>query len=68
MSEVLKTLFEDFYSDKIVNLHVIGDYMKMLKYLKKLDKIQKKKDYYMKIFKEQNLLERKDKGFLCFKK
>lgn len=42
--------------------------MKMLNYLQKLDKNQKKKEYYDKLYKEQNLVIRKQFGSLCFKR
>jgi len=41
-----------FIEDKVVRSYVVGDYMKMLQYLKKLDRIWKKKEYYMKLYKE----------------
>ena len=36
----------------MIGLHVIGEYMKMLQYLKRLDKINKKKEYYLKLYRE----------------
>lgn len=40
----------------------------MLYYLKKLDKINLKKEYYDKIYKEHNRVVRKVEGKMCFKK
>lgn len=42
--------------------------MKMLSYLQKLDKNQKKKEYYDKLYKEQNKIVRKQFGSLCYKR
>ena len=60
----------------MLGVHVIGDYMKMLQYLKRLDKINKKKDYYLKLYRDlsneeihdQTKIPRKITGRLCFKK
>lgn len=45
-------MMEKDYPNEVVGVHVIGDYMKMLWYLRRLEKIQKKKDYYCKLYKE----------------
>ncbi|CDW80277.1 integral membrane protein [Stylonychia lemnae] len=52
---------------KLVRTYVVGDYMKMLQYLKKLDRMWRKKEYYMKIYREKHLDTKKQKGILCFK-
>jgi hypothetical protein len=45
--------------EKLVKCHVVGDYMKMLQYMQKLDRNHKKKDYYLKLYKEENKIVRK---------
>lgn len=42
--------------------------MKMLNYLQKLDKIQRKKEFYMKLYRQDKQAPRKNTGMLCFQK
>lgn len=52
---------------KLVRTYVVGDYMKMLWYLQKLDRMWRKKEYYMKVYKENKQDIKRQRGILCFK-
>jgi hypothetical protein len=50
-----------------LNIHVIGDYLRILHFLKKIDHTNKKKEYYEKLFKEKGKNPKKVNGSLCWK-
>lgn len=63
----MRHIFREELGEKMVDTHVVGDFMKMLHFLKKLDRNQRKKEYYEMLYREQHKIVRKQYGHLCFK-
>lgn len=64
---MVEHIFTEELGSRLLKAHVVGDYMKMLLYLQKLDVLRRKKEYYDKLYKEQGKSIKKKYGSLCWK-